>query len=55
MTDGGLLFGLLLAYTVFLVVQSRRETQPPPAPKPGRRRSPGARRLGQPSCRCRWR
>lgn len=25
--DGGLFFGLLLAYTVFLVVQSRRETQ----------------------------
>ncbi len=25
--DGGLLFGLLIAYTVFLVVQSRRETQ----------------------------
>lgn len=25
--DGALLFGLLLAYTVFLVVQSRRETQ----------------------------
>lgn len=27
LTDGALLFGLLLAYTVFLVVQSRRETQ----------------------------
>jgi cation:H+ antiporter len=27
MTDGGLLFALLVAYTVFLVVQSRRETQ----------------------------
>ncbi len=27
MLDGGLLFGLLIAYTVFLVVQSRRETQ----------------------------
>jgi cation:H+ antiporter len=27
MTDGGLLFALMLAYTVFLVVQSRRETQ----------------------------
>ncbi len=27
MTDGGLLFALLLAYTAFLVVQSRRETQ----------------------------
>jgi cation:H+ antiporter len=25
--DGGLLFGLMLAYTVFLVVQSRRQTQ----------------------------
>ncbi len=25
--DGGLLFGLLVAYTVFLVLQSRRETQ----------------------------
>ena len=25
--DGGILFGLMLAYTVFLVVQSRRETQ----------------------------
>ncbi|MBL8327962.1 MAG: calcium/sodium antiporter [Rubrivivax sp.] len=25
--DGGMLFGLLLAYTAFLVVQSRRETQ----------------------------
>lgn len=27
LTDAALLFGLLLAYTVFLVVQSRRETQ----------------------------
>ncbi|ARP93412.1 MAG: sodium:calcium antiporter [Comamonas sp. SCN 65-56] len=27
MTDGGLMFALVLAYTVFLVVQSRRETQ----------------------------
>ncbi len=27
MSDGGLLFGLLVAYTVFLVVQSRRETR----------------------------
>ena len=27
MMDGGLLFALLLAYTVFLVVQSRKETQ----------------------------
>ena len=27
MADGGLLFALLVAYTVFLVVQSRRETQ----------------------------
>jgi cation:H+ antiporter len=41
LTDGALLFGLLLAYTVFLVVQSRRETRPPrpsssrnPAPLP---------------------
>ncbi len=27
MTDGGLMFALVLGYTVFLVVQSRRETQ----------------------------
>jgi cation:H+ antiporter len=27
MLDGGLLFGLMVAYTVFLIVQSRRETQ----------------------------
>jgi cation:H+ antiporter len=27
MTDGAMLFGLMLAYTVFLVLQSRRETQ----------------------------
>jgi cation:H+ antiporter len=27
MLDGGILFGLLIAYTAFLVIQSRRETQ----------------------------
>jgi Ca2+/Na+ antiporter len=54
LTDGALLFGLLLAYTVFLVVQSRRETRPPrPSSRP--KSTPPLPAPGMPACRCRSR
>ncbi len=39
--DGGFLFALLVAYTVFLVVQSRRETQAAKDELPTQCRAPG--------------
>jgi cation:H+ antiporter len=45
--DGGSLFALLVAYTVFLVVQSRRETQAAKDEFAERSKPAAGRRLGQ--------